>query len=67
MGATDQGVGKRGRGFQDLGKDLCGSGRESFSVWVRYVGDDTMHWEGFGSIPPQGVPQDDGTANTEGY
>ena len=25
-----------------------------------------MHWEDFGRIPPQGVPQTDGTATTEG-
>ena len=52
-GATDvivtvQGVGKGGRGCPDLGKNLCGGGPGSTSVWVRDVGDDTAHWEGVG-------------------
>ena len=66
MGATYQGVGKRGCGFLDLGKDERGSGPSSFTVWVRDVGDDAMHWGFFRRIPSQGVPQDDGTATVDG-
>ena len=29
------------------------------------MGDDTPHWEGFGRIPPQDGPQDDGTTILE--
>ena len=56
MGATDQGVGKRGRGCPDLRKDLRGDGPGSLAVWVGDVGDDTTHWEGSEWIPPQGDP-----------
>ena len=48
MGATDQGVEKRGRVCPDLGKDLSGGGPVSIYVWVRDVGDDTTHWKVFG-------------------
>ena len=65
VGATDPGVGKRGRGCLNLGKDLLDSGTCSFSTWVRDVGGDTKYWEGFGSIPPQGGPQYDGTSTAE--
>ena len=63
---TDQGVGNRERGCPDLEKDLCGGGPGSLSVWVGDVGDDTVQWEGFGRILPQGGPQADGTATADG-
>ena len=66
VGATGQGVGNRGRRCPDFGNDISGGGPVSLSVWVGYVGDDTAHWKVFGDIPPQGVPQADGTAITEG-
>ena len=56
VGASDQGVGKRGHGLSDLGKDICGGGTISLAVWVGDVGDDTTHWEGSEWIPPQGDP-----------
>ena len=66
VSATDQGVGKRGRGYLDLGKDLHRSGPGSLDVWVRDVDDETVHWEVLGGIPAQGGPQDDGTATADG-
>ena len=62
----DQGVGKKGRGCPELGKDICGGGPGSLSVWVVDVCDDTAHCEGSVSIPPQGGTQADGTATAEG-
>ena len=67
VGATDQGVSKIGRGCTDLGKDLCGSGSDIFSVWVGDVGNDTTHWEWFGRISPQGGPQAGVTETAEGH
>ena len=64
--ATYQGVGKRGHGSSDLGKDLLGVVPGSLSVWVRYMGDDTSHWGVFGRIPQQCGPQDNGTEIAEG-
>ena len=42
--------------------NLRGGGPGGTAVWVGDVRDDTAHWECFGSIPPQGGPQADGTA-----
>ena len=53
MGATIQGVGKGGREFLHLRKNLCGGGPGVPAVWVGDVGDDTAHWEIVGRIPPQ--------------
>ena len=47
-------------------KDIHGGCLGSFSVWVKDMGDDTIHWEGFGQIPPQVGPQADGTATMKG-
>ena len=59
--AAVQGVNQGGCRFQDLGKNLHGICSGGSAVWVRYVGDDTAHWKGFGRITPQGVRKYDGT------
>ena len=48
-----------------LGENLHGGGSGGSVVWVGYVGDDTVHWDGLGCIPPHGGPQDDGTTTLE--
>ena len=65
MDATDQVVGYRGSGRLEHRKDLCGGVPVNLTVWSVDVGDDTNHWEGFGRIPPQVGPQDDGTSTAE--
>ena len=66
VGATGQGVGKRGRGCLNLRRDLRGGGSGSLAVWVGDVGDGTAHWEGLGRIPKKVGLQDDKTATMEG-
>ena len=66
MGDTKQGVGKGGRGCPDLGENLRGGGPGGPDVWIRYMGDETTHWEGVGQIPTQGGLQDHGTETLEG-
>ena len=65
VGATDPGIGKRGRGCLNLGKYLLDIGPGSFSIWVRDVGGDTTYWAVSVGIPPQGGPQYDGTSTAE--
>ena len=62
MGATVQGVGQGGRECPYLREYLRGGGSIGSIVWVGNVGDDTVHLEASGRIPPQGGPQADGTA-----
>ena len=62
----DKGVGGRGIVRLDFRNFLCGSCSGSIVVWVGDVVDVPMYWEDFGRIPPQGGPQTDGTATTEG-
>ena len=66
VGVTYHGAGKRGHRCPYLGKYIRGGGPGSIDVWVRYVGDDTSHWEYFGRIIPQGGPQAEGTETVEG-
>ena len=65
VGATVHGIGKGGNGCPEVGNNLRGGGPGGSTVCVRDVGDDTTHWEGFGRIPPQDVPQADGTSISE--
>ena len=65
MGAADSGVEQGGFGCPDLGPDLPGGGSVGNDLWVGDVGRDTLHWEGFGRIPPQGGPQSDREATSE--
>ena len=48
-----------------FGDNLCGGGSWVHDVWVGDMGGDTAHWKGFGRIPPQCFPQDDGTTTLE--
>ena len=43
VGMTGQGVGKIGRGWADLRKDLRGGGPGNLAVWVGDVGDEIAH------------------------
>ena len=65
MGAVFQGFEKGVCGCLDLGENLLGGGSGGSNVRVRDVGDDTTHWEGFGRIPPQGGPKDDGMTTSD--
>ena len=56
---------KRGCRCPDLGPNLLISGSVSHALWVGDVGHDTAHWEGFGRIPPQGVPKADREETSE--
>ena len=49
-----------------LGNNLCGSGPGGPAVWVVDMCYDTTHGEGVVWIPPQGIPQYDGTETSEG-
>ena len=60
MGATDEGSGKKGCGFPDLGPDILGGGTSGIVVRVGDLVDDPIHWECVGNIPQQSVPQADG-------
>ena len=53
MVETVQGIGKVGRVCPDLGNNLRGGGTGDPDVWVRDVGDETIHWEYDDNIPPQ--------------
>ena len=64
MGAADEGADQEGCRFPDLGTDLLGSVPVGHSLWVIDVGHYPPHWEGFGQIPPQGGPYDDGEATS---
>ena len=55
--ADNKGVDQGGCGWTDLRTDLLGGGPAGHTVWVRDVGHDPPHWEGFGRIPSQGCPQ----------
>ena len=65
MIAAVEGVEQGGCRCPDLGENLCVGGSGGSVVWVEDVGDDTTHWEGFGQISPQGVPQADGMTTSE--
>ena len=47
------------RGCPELGENLCGGGSGGSIVWVGDVGNDTVHQEDSGQIPPQVVLQAD--------
>ena len=66
MGVNAQGVGKRGRGLPDLGKNLHGGGTGFPGGCVVDVDDNTANWWGRGGrIPPVGGPQAGGMATSE--
>ena len=50
---------REGSDARTLGRIFCGGGSGGHALWVGDVGNDTMHWEGFGQIPPQGGPKAD--------
>ena len=60
VGAAVSGAEQGGSGCPDLGEDLRDGGSGGHALRVGDVGNDTTHWEGFGRITPQGVPQADG-------
>ena len=60
MGADDEGDEQVGCRCLDLGPYLLGGGSVSHDVQVLNLVPDTLHWEVFGRISPQGGPQDDG-------
>ena len=43
--ATVHSIGKGGHGCPDSRKNLCGGGPGGSAVWVRYMDDDTAHFE----------------------
>ena len=65
MGAAVLGAEQGGSGCLDLGEDLRGGGSGGHALRVGDMGKDTAHREGFGQIPPQGGPQDDGEKTSE--
>ena len=66
VGAADSYIDQGGRGCPDIGTYLIGGGAIGTSIRVRDMGPDAAYEEGIGRIPPQGAPQDDGTAAVEG-
>ena len=60
MGAAVLGADKGDSRCPDLGEDLCGGGSGGHDLRVGDEVDDSAHWEGFESIPPQGGLQADG-------
>ena len=65
VGAADQSVDQGGCILPDLGPDLLGGGSVRHSLRVGDVGHDTVYWEGFGNITPQGGPKADEKATFE--
>ena len=65
VGADFHGVEQGGCGCPELGENLFGSGSGGHAVQVRDVGNDTVRWEFWGHIPPQGASQADGTTTSE--
>ena len=66
MGADESDIDQGGSGCPDIGTDLIGGGSIGTAIRVRYMVPDSNYEEGVGRIPPQGVPQDDRAATTEG-
>ena len=62
MGAAEKGVGERGRGHPDFRNVTHGSCTGSLIIWFGDVRDVPTHWEDFGQLPQQGVPQTEWTA-----
>ena len=60
-----QGVEQGGCRYLDLGENLSGGGSGGPDLRVGDVGDDTIYWENFGQISPQGGPQDDRKTTSE--
>ena len=59
MVKADAGLEQGGGGCPDLGPYLLGGGAVGPVVRIRNVGDNVVHLEGVGRIPPQDVPQAD--------
>ena len=60
VGATDEGSGKRGCRWPDLGPDILGGGPVGNAVRFWDMDDDPTHRGSVGQIPPQGGSQTDG-------
>ena len=56
VGAADSAVDQGGCGFLYLGTDLPFGGSVGYIVWVRDMGDDSVHQEGVGGITPHSDP-----------
>ena len=57
------------RRYPDLRTYILGGGEFGPVIRIRDVGDDDMHWEGVGRIPPHGGPKADRetTLDREGW
>ena len=66
VGAADSYINQGGSGCPDIRTDLLGGGAIGPAIRVRDMGPDAAYEESIGRIPPQGGPQDDGTAAVEG-
>ena len=66
VGVADSDIEQGGSRCPDIGTYLLGGGEIGPSIRVRDMDPDGAYEEGFGQIPPQGVPQDDGTTTKEG-
>ena len=60
MGAAILGDEQGGSGCPDPREDLRGGDSCRHALQVGDMGHDNVHWESFGSIPPQGGPHSDG-------
>ena len=65
MGGAVSGAKQGGSRCMDLEVDLHGGGLGGHDIRVVDVGNDTVHWEGFGQIPPQGGPKADRETTSE--
>ena len=66
MGTADMDIGERGSKCLDAGNVLGFGGTGGYFIWVGDVGYVPTHWEDLGRLPPQGGPQTDGAATTDG-
>ena len=66
MGAADSDIDQGRRRCPYIGTYLLGGGAIGPAIQVRDMSPDAVYEEGVWRIPPQGGPQDDCTANTEG-
>ena len=65
MGEADTVLEQGGGRFPELRPNIIGGDSVGPLVWVGDVGDDSVHQEGVGQIPPQGGPQTEREATPE--
>ena len=66
VGAADLDIDQEGNECPETGTYLLVGSAIGHAIWVKEMGPDAAYEEGVVCIPPQGGPQADGEATTEG-